>query len=131
MLRACGVENVLAIIVDTENDQRRVARPFAENLGCLDTRQGWHIDVHQHHVRLQALSQGNALAAITRLPHDLDVLAALQTGREAVEHEAVVIDQQDTDHLAHADSNSEGDRRNSVFGTPAKSVVPLNSSASR
>ena len=79
-----------------------------------------HQQVHQHDVGLEATGHGDALAAVGRLAHDLDVGEQIEERAQARADDGVVVDEQDADPVRRAhgqdSSRSDADR---VYCRPA------------
>ena len=75
--------------------------------GRLDAVHDRHPDVHEHHVGLCALGEGDRLGAVRRLADDIDVRLGLEDHAEAGPHQRLVVDDHDPD-AAHPMPRSVG-----------------------
>jgi hypothetical protein len=68
----------------------------AEAAGGLDTVELGHAQVHEHHIGFVAGDGGEGLVAVRDVGDDLEVGLPLEHAAQAVAHDGVVIDDQDT-----------------------------------
>jgi hypothetical protein len=99
---AQGAEDVLVGLEGREDQDPHLGRHREQLGGRGDTVELRHAHVHQHHVGAAVASPVHGLAAVLRLVEDLDRVVARQDRAQAAAQELVVVDEHDSDSLAHS-----------------------------
>ena len=85
------------VVEGGQDDRGRQGAGAAHGLQGLQAGHHRHPHVHQHHVRPDLRDLFHRLATVGGLGHHLDALRQGQQGTDALAHQGLVVDQEDTD----------------------------------
>ena len=106
----------------------RLGMEQARRLDAVDLR---HADVHEHDIWVVRVDGGEDTAPIVHLSDDVDVLRTREHHPQARPDKSVVVDEQDSDRLAHGDHGRVARRTKSPDPSgPCRSSPPASATLS-